>query len=483
MELLVEQIVAATGGALHGDAEAASLIIRGVTWDSREVTPGCLYVALPGERVDGHSFTAAAAQAGALCALVSHPVEAPLAQVVVEDTQRAFTDLAAYWRTRLRGRVVGLSGSTGKTTTKALVRDVLAAAGSVTATKANQNNELGVPRTLLNASQDTDFIVVEMGMRGLGQLESLCRFTRPDWGLITNVGESHMELLGSRENIARAKAELFCALPEGGIAFVNAQDDFASRLCAEADLEGRGVTRVFFNGAGEERSATDSLTAGCPKVWATGVSLDSQGQPSFTLHCQGFGPLSGAEDASVACALQLRGLHNVSNAASAVAVGLAAGLSLERCAQVVAASKPEHGRQEFTRTSCGALLMNDAYNANPDSMTAALATFAALDVPGLRVAVLGDMGELGDISEDAHRRVGTAAAHAGLDLLVCVGELSCYIMEAALKAGMDSRDVILADSVDDALIRVQSQLTAQDAVLVKASHFMGFQQIVEGLVG
>lgn len=481
--MTVAQIAEATGGSLVEGADPAALATA-MTWDSRGAQPGCLYVALPGERADGHDFTADAVRAGAVCALVEHPVDAPCAQVVVGDTVEALGLLAGAWRRRLKGTVLGLTGSTGKTSTKALVRDVLAAAGAVRATEANQNNEIGAPRTLLAADADTAFAVVEMGMRGLGQITQLCAFSRPDWGLVTNVGESHMELLGTQENIVRAKAELYRALPEGGIAFVNGADALSPQLCAEGGLAERPVTVVYFSGSGPiPADAPLPRVADGPAVWAEEVSLDGAGRPSFRLRARGFAALgNGRADGSAPCTLQVRGFHNVSNACAAAAVGLAAGLPLDRCIAALEASQPEGGRQEFLTCAGGAILMNDAYNASPDSMAAALATLAALDVSGRRVAVLGDMGELGPIADHAHRQVGAAAARAGVDRLLCLGEQAPLMAAGAVEAGMDEDAVAIVPSLAAAIDDLRASAGPHDAVLVKASHFMGFEKIVEGLV-
>ena len=263
-------------------------LATGLTWDSRDAKPGDVYVALPGERVDGHDFVGAALSGGAVCALVMQPLDeavrmlaAELGASVIEvpDTAHAVADIAREWRSHLHGRVIALTGSTGKTTTKNLVRDVLASTLSTVATAGNQNNELGVPKTLLAAEQGTQAVVVEMGMRGAGQLADLCDYVRPDWGLVVNVGESHIELLGSRENIARAKAELLCALPEGtGRAFVNADDDYADFVREHARLDARRVETVLFDGsaAAAERRARPRLRhpAGrlrrCPRACRAG---------------------------------------------------------------------------------------------------------------------------------------------------------------------------------------------------------------------
>ena len=497
MRLNAKQIAAYTGGTFAVEPLDPRALLTGITWDSRDVRPGDLYVALPGERADGHDFVAAALSAGALGALVMQPVaedvralarELGAAVIDVPDTAGAVTDLAREWRAHLQGRVVALTGSTGKTTTKNLVRDVLASAHSVVATVGNQNNELGVPKTLLSAEPETEAVVVEMGMRGAGQIAELCSFVRPDWGLVVNVGESHIELLGSRENIARAKAELLRELPEGaGLAFVNAADDFAGFVRAEARLDARCVPCVLFDGspdAAARRVAADAADMVRPAVWAEQVELDEQGRPRFVLHAVGFGGSDAAaphgEQAS--CSLNLRGLHNVGNACAAAAVGRAFGMPLAAVAEALAHAEPEAGRQEVLAARGGFTVVNDAYNANPDSMRASLTTFCALEVPGRRVAVLGDMGELGDFARACHAGIGELAGTLPLDRLVCVGELAAHIADAAEAAGMDAARIVRAATVSDVLGEMDTYLEPGDAVLVKASHFMGLERVVEGLV-
>lgn len=492
MRLNAKQIAAYTGGQFLVDPIDPSALMTGITWDSREVSPGWLYVALPGERVDGHDFVEAALRAGALGALVmQRPAQAAVllaremgaALIEVANTTSAITDLARAWRGHLRGRVIALTGSVGKTTTKNLLRDVCAAYGSVVATKANQNNELGVPRTLLAADPETETVVVEMGMRGRGQITQLTEFVRPEWGLVTNVGESHIELLGSRENIARAKAELFAALPAGtGHAFLNAADDFAVLCAKEAQLGPRAVRCTAFDGTAAARAdfavVEQEGAALASRVWAEDAVLDEEGRAHFTLCAEGFA--DGVE--RTPCALALQGAHNVANACAAAAVGRALGLSLPAIAQALAGSVPESGRQEVINARDGFTVVNDAYNASPDSMRASLATFAALAVNGRRIAVLGDMGELGDFAAACHRGVGQAAAAASLDKLVCVGELAALIAEGAQAAGMDPARIVRAQTVADVLEELDGRLEPGDAVLVKASHFMGLNRVVEGLV-
>ncbi|MEC4176408.1 UDP-N-acetylmuramoyl-tripeptide--D-alanyl-D-alanine ligase [Adlercreutzia sp. R7] len=499
MRLNAKQIAAYTGGQFLIDPIDPSALMGGITWDSREVRPGWLYVALPGERVDGHDFVEAALRAGALGALVMQSPgqaacllarEMGAAIIEVANTASAITDLARAWRGHLRGRIIGLTGSVGKTTTKNLVRDVCAAYGSVVATRANQNNELGVPRTLLAADPETAVVVVEMGMRGAGQIAELCDFVRPDWGLVTNVGESHIELLGSRENIARAKAELFAALPAGtGRAFLNLDDAFVDLLMDAGDLRERPLALTGF--AGHPDEATCELLGRdgtvCEEVvWAEDVTLDAEGRPRFTLCARDhadhdelalFAPVERC-----ACTLALTGRHNVDNACAAAAVGFALGLDLETIAAALGASVPEPGRQEVIAARGGFTIVNDAYNASPDSMRASLSTFAATEVAGRRIAVLGDMGELGNFAEPCHRGVGAHAARLPLDRLICVGALAEFIAQGAAEAGMPAQRISRAATVADVLEELDTLLEPGDAVLVKASHFMGLTRVVEGLV-
>lgn len=484
MLLNAKQIAQITGATIVVEPLSSKELANGLVWDSREVTPDVLYVALPGQRVDGHDFVDNALRAGASLALI---MKTPSAQTCalarelgagileVPDTTDAITQLASAWRTKLTGHVIALTGSSGKTTTKNLVRDVLSAQFSVVATKANQNNELGVPKTILSADAHTDYVVVEMGMRGSGQIHALCSFVQPDMGLIVNVGESHIELLGGRGNIARAKGELFCDLPSyKGVAFVNAACDYADFLCQNAQLAARGVRVVRF---GLPCAPADDK----PAVWAQDVALDEEGCAYFTLCAQGFSQLNYGPS-SISVRLHLRGLHNVSNATAAAAVGLQCGMKLETVARALANSQPEAGRQEVLRARGGYTIVNDAYNANPESMRASLLTFSAMEGFNRHIAVLGDMGELGSYAEACHKGIGALIPSLSIDYLICIGELSAHIAQAARDAGMSEDKIMQARSVSEVLCALDSMLEPRDAVLVKASHFMGLSRVVEGLI-
>lgn len=522
MRLNHKQITLCTGGTYLIEPIDPAEILTGVAWDSREVKNGDLYVALPGERTDGHKFVWDAIHAGARGVLVTDAPdkaacvlarELGAAIIEVPNTFHAIEDLARQWRQHISAKVVAVTGSVGKTTTKNLVRDVCSARFRTVATEGNQNNELGVPATILAASPDTQVVVVEMGMRGLGQIRSLCEIARPDWGIVTNVGESHMELLGSKENIARAKSELFQMLPEGtGLAIVNAADEFTDKLLNDTKVYTREIKVALFGeadpcdtvqgvcektvGTSRDSSSSDCANANYePKadmrVWFQDAALDAEGRPEFTLCAKGF-----VDDKPTAptlfdlepdvqkahCHLNICGLHNTANACAAAVVGLALGIPIDLVARSLSDSLSETGRLQTVRARDGFTIINDTYNANPDSMRAALGMLAAMEIAGRRIAVLGDMGELGDIEVSCHEGIGRKAAEVGIDQLVCVGDLSRHMADAAISSGMDRSCVVKAGTIGEALEALEGYLDEDDVVLVKASHFMHLDRIVEGLV-
>lgn len=476
MRLNAKQIGEYVGGLLLVEPIDSTRLSCGVTWDSREVQKDDLYIALEGETHDGYEFIDNALRSGALVVLTTRaPSEATclLARemgasiIEVSNTYTAITDLARAWRGFLRGRIIGVTGSTGKTTTKDLIKQVLSASFSVVATRDNQNNELGVPRTILSANPETDFIVVEMGMRGSGQITELCDFVRPDIGVITNIGESHIELLGSCEAIAQAKAELLmCLPPSTGIAVLNANDSFYPAIIDIAQLPENNIETIAY--------ASEPSAERKEHVFATELELDGEGKPHFTINYKGERAL---------CSLHLRGRHNVSNALAAAAVGICMNMSIEEVSRALALAEPVPGRQRMSKTRDGVLVLDDAYNASPDSMRAALLTLDALDISGRRVAVLGDMGELGDYSKACHVGMGHYAASRNLDYLLCVGGLSRDIATAAEEAGMASDAIVQVDSTAEALAELEAYVEPGDAVLVKASHAMRLDRVVKGLMG
>lgn len=469
MRLTVQEVMDAIGGVLHSDEESTRRLVTGISWDSRSVQPGDLFMALPGERVDGNDYVAAAIGAGAAMVVCTREPGAnalaiagefacPLA--VVQDGVEALANLAAYWRSTLRCVVVGVTGSTGKTSTKDLLLAVLGQRYRTHATKGNYNNELGIPYTVLTAPEDTEVLVVEMGMRGFGQIAAGCRIARPDVAVVTNVGVCHMELLGSRANIARAKGEMVAALEPTGMAVVNADDDMTQELLESAGAFERDL-RVMRFGCGEDAD-----------VRAEQAELGADGCARFMLHL--------GEEEPFEVQLGMPGAHNVMNALAAAAVGSYLGESPQQIAAGLAQAGASKMRMELAHTENGLTVINDAYNANPDSMRAALSTLAAMDCPGRRVAVLGDMGELGEDEAQLHRQVGRAAAGSPLSLLLCAGPLAAQIAAGAREAGAAFAVEEVA-GVDEAVAFLKGWLQPGDTVLVKASRFMGFERIAEGI--
>lgn len=467
MRLTIQEVVDATEGVLHADENCMRKVVTGITWDSRKVGEGDIFLAMPGERVDGNDYITAAIGAGASMVVCTAEPSANLLAVagefacpvvVVEDGIEAITKLATYWRSQLHCVVVGVTGSTGKTSTKDLLASVLSTRYNTVATQGNNNNELGIPYTVLRADPETEILIVEMGMRGLGQIEHGCAIAQPAIGVVTNVGVCHMELLGSREAIAHAKGEMLAALPATGLGVVNADDDMTQFMLGEAEVTEKGL-RIARFGRGEGADTQVS-----------NVVLDAQGCASFDLAFGGGVPFH--------VELGVAGEHNVTNALAAAVVGNYLGLSFEQIARGLKAAGASGMRMEVTHTASGVTVINDAYNANPDSMRAALATLATMECTGRRIAVLGDMGELGENEVALHEQVGRDVAASNVDVLVVAGPLAAHIASAAREAGAACAIECVADTTAAAAY-LKEALHEGDTVLLKASRFMGFENIVK----
>lgn len=469
MLMTLAEVIDATGGILLNPCMDLSNKVHGVTWDSRSVEKGSLFLALPGEKVDGHDYIASAVRSSAAACLVTREVtradmaiasELECALIHVPDGMRAIRDIAAAWRDMIPATVVGITGSVGKTTTKDLVCSICSQAFRTVATFGNHNNELGVPATVLSAEKDTEVLVVEMGMRGLGQIADLCSYVKPGVGVITNIGVTHLELLGSQENIARAKGEIVSGLEPGGFALLPGDDAFTPFILDNCPVpEGVGVIRFGRGGDCDVR--------------VTDIEVAENGACRFQLH------LPGADPQTVV--LSIPGEAAVDDSAAAAAVGYALGITPGDIVEGLLAARTSPMRFETSRSENGALLINDAYNANPDSMRAALTTLSGMKVPGRRIAVLGDMGELGIDEERFHREVGIFAARSNLDKLVCVGRLARHIAEAARSGGMPEDSVLAFDGVGDAVEYLREVVEPTDTVLFKASRSMGLERVVKGL--
>lgn len=464
----VRQVAEWAGGALATD-DPDALVGPDVVIDSRRVTPGAVYVALPGERVDGHDFVAAATAAGAGAVLVTHPVDVAVPHVVVADTVAGLSRLAHGIVTSAQRHsglvVIGVTGSSGKTTTKDLLAQVLAAAGPTVAPAGSFNNEIGAPLTAAQVDRRTRFLVSEMGARGVGHVAWLCSITPPTVGAVLNVGHAHLGEFGSIDTIAQAKGELVEALPEDGWAVLNADD---ARV---AGMATRTRARVaFFSATGEPDAASAAL-----RVWATDVVPDQLQRHAFILH------VAGAATGTAPVTLRLMGAHQVANALAAAAVALAAGLSLAQVADALsAAGTLSRWRMELQERPDGVVVLNDAYNANPDSMAAALSALAGLRRPGGRlIAVLGDMLELGPGSAEAHRRIGTLAAQHGIDELCAVGSFADELVAGFVPSGRAARYFAGKDEVAEHL---RGTVGAPDVVLVKASRGLGLETVADALL-
>lgn len=421
----LEAIARAIGGTLHG----ADVDFAGVTQDTRTLVRGDLYVALSGERFDGHEFVRRAAHLGAAAALVERPIDCSLPQVEVDNSLQGLQAMAAAHRQQLGVPVIAVTGSNGKTTVKQMLAGIFAQAGPVLATQGNLNNHIGVPLTLMRLGGDHRHAVVEMGANHRGEIAALCDIAKPDIGIVTQASGAHLEGFGSLQGIVEAKGELFSGLADDGIAIINADDAAAEQWLAMAGE--RRVLRFGLSSAAAD-VAIDDLTA----------------HPSHS-EVQARTPLG-----PLRFELRMPGQHNVANALAAAAAGIAAGLQLEDIAAGLEAVQPPAGRLSFRTADSGARLLDDTYNANPTSLRAALAVLA--QQPGEHWLVLGDMLELGADSDAEHAQAGREAAASGVTRLFTLGPGAAHAATAfgdgasrfddhaalidALRGALDQRD-------------------------------------------
>lgn len=427
----------------------SSVITSGAATDSRRVVGSELFFALPGELFDGHDFVSDALSRHASACVVQRPIDGP--SIVVEDPAAALTRLAGHVRDVVDPIVVGITGSTGKTSTKDLAYAVVSSRFPVVASERSFNNEVGVPLTLLSAKNETEVVICEMGSRGKGQIASLCEIARPQVGIVTNVGVTHYEQFGSKQAVAEAKGELIASLPEGGTAICNFDDPavMGMRSLTEASC-------LTFGNDGADVSTSR-------------LRLDARGRPTFRLSAFG---------QSAVVSLEMSGRHQAANAAAAAALGISLGLTVEECASALSSAKGSAWRMEVSQEEdrSGALIVNDAYNANPASVRAALQTCAEiLPKNGRLIVVLGYMAELGEISDHEHRQVGAAAAGVCTRLIV-VGRRASAIAAGAREAGLE--DVVQVERPEDVADSV-GLLRQEDILLVKGSRVAGLEKVPE----
>lgn len=454
-------IATACNGVLVGASVQAH--VASISTDTRTLKPGDLFVAIRGENFNGHDFADAAMAAGAVAVVSDHDIIG-VPCIVVPNTLIAYADIARAHLQALRQqgkpRVVGITGSSGKTSTKDLITDVLSGEGDLVSPPGSFNNEIGLPATVLRATGATTHLVLEMGMRGLGHIAHLCEIAAPDIAVLINIGTAHIGEVGSQEAIAQAKSEILSGMTVDGVAVLNADDRLVMSL-THLVRSGRIIT------FGED-PASD--------VRITDVALDEQARASFNLAYQG---------RVIAVSLQLYGEHQIHNAAAAAAVGIACDVPLEHIGQALNSATPRSKwRMEVTHTADGITVINDAYNANPESVRAALKSLVAMTHggQGRTWAVLGEMRELGDITIAEHDAIGRLAVRLDISRLIAVGEGARPIHMGAAHEGSWGNESMWVPDVDAALQILRQELTAGDVVLVKASRSIGLERVATTLL-
>ncbi|MFC6011963.1 UDP-N-acetylmuramoyl-tripeptide--D-alanyl-D-alanine ligase [Nocardia lasii] len=486
IEMTLREIANVVGGELHDVVDPQALVTGSVEFDSRRIGSGDLFLALPGANSDGHDYAAKAVAAGAVAVLAARPVGVPAIVVRPEHGSvpatsvalshdgdgsgaavlAALAELARVSTQRLAERtgltVVGVTGSSGKTSTKDLLAAVLAPLGAVVAPPGSFNNELGHPWTALRADADTRFLALELSARGRGHIAELARIAPPRIGVVLNVGTAHLGEFGSREAIAQTKGELVEALPPEGLAVLNADDPNVAAMASRTKAR---VVTVGLSGDADIR--------------ATDVGTDEQARAHFTLH-------AGGE--SIPIQLAVHGEHQVGNALAAAAVALECGADLATVAEALSgATAASVRRMDVTTTAAGVTVINDSYNANPDSVRAALKALVTLAKPAERRswAVLGEMGELGDTSVIEHDAIGRLAVRLDVDRLIVVGtgRPSHGMHQGAVMEGSWGEESILVPDIDAAIALLDDEIAPGDVVLVKASKAVGLWAVAEHLTG
>lgn len=459
----LKEIAHCLGTRVQGKGE--EIMVSALSIDSRTITKGQLFLALSGENFDGHHFVPAAQAAGAAGAVVERilpawPSDFPL--LVVPDGLQALQKLAQNNRLQANIPMVGVTGSSGKTTTKDFIHAVLSSRGEVLKTKGNFNNEIGLPLTLLSLKPRHWAGVVEMGMRGMGEIEALCQIARPTAGVITNIGEAHLERLGTVANIAQAKGELLDHIPRDGFVFLHGESPYMQEQAK------RCAGKVYYFG---QENQWD--------LYPRDMTPENGGYRFLAVTPWG----------EMELFVPLPGKHNVTNALAAVGVGLAFGLTPVQIAEGLSSCLLSSMRLEVLEKG-GIRIINDAYNANPHSMKAALQVLEDMaGNTGRLVAVLADMLEVGPRAEDAHRELGALAAEKGVSVLITVGPLAQWIAQGALEQGMPQKQVKHCATTQEAAEMLESQLQSGDVVLVKGSRAMHMEDVVqkisapEGLLG
>lgn len=452
--MTLQAMAEACHGVYIGKPEDAKKEVTSITTDSRKAEPGGMFAAIKGERVDGHDFIPDVFKKGVLCVISEkQPVTEHGNYIIVEDTVRALGAIAGYYREQLGIPVVGITGSVGKTSTKEMVASVLSQKYRTLKTAGNFNNNLGLPLTIFRLTDEDEIAVLEMGISHFGEMHELAEIAKPDTCVITNIGQCHLEFLGDRDGVLCAKSEIFDFLPKDGTVILNGEDDKLSAI-----QEVKGIRPVFFGFEKED------------DVWADHVQTRGMAGISCRIH---------TPQGSFEVTVPIPGLHMVLNALAGTAVGLQYGLTLTQIRIGIESLQPVVGRFHIVQTD-DYTIIDDCYNANPASMKSSLSVLA--DAIGRKVAILGDMGELGAKEQELHREVGSYAASLDIDRFLTAGSLAKNIADGIL-AEHPRADVICYENLQELLHDLNRQLQKGDTILVKASHFMHFEKLVENLTG
>ena len=452
MRWTARQLADIVRGELHADPELA---VTGITTDGRSANAGDAFVAIVGEQFDGADFAAQATDHGAVLTIAQRLVDVPC--IVVHDAQLALGRIArAHLDTLPETRVVAITGSSGKTSTKDLVAQVLAHAAPTVAPQGSFNNEIGLPRTVLTATAETRFLVLEMGMRGLGHIAHLCEIAPPDVATVLNIGTAHIGVVGSRDGIAQAKSEILRALKPDGVAVINRDDQYADYLRQQTVAR-----RIEFGIGSADVSAED-------------LELDDLARARFALRI-------GTNTARVA--LRMIGEHHVHNALAAAAIAHACGMDVAAIADALNAATPQsRWRMEYHELPNGVIVINDAYNANPESMRSALRALAAMGRHRRTWAVLGEMRELGDTAVDEHDAIGRLAVRLDISHLVAIGDMGKLMQMGAAHEGSWGDEAAYVPTAEDAIAYVSARWEPGDVVLVKASRSIGLERVAQALI-
>lgn len=452
--LTLRNIAAVCNGVYHGKEEYLDQCVESITTDSRKAESGCLFVPIVGARVDGHDYIGQVIEKGALCTLSERELKgAEYPYIQVKSSLQAVKDIAEFYLQQLQIPVVGITGSVGKTSTKEMIAAVLSQKYQVLKTQGNFNNELGLPLTIFRLRDDDEIAVLEMGISDFGEMHRLAKIARPQTCVITNIGYCHLENLKDLDGVKKAKTEMFDHMSEGGSVILNGDDGKLSQIA-----EVNGKKPIFFG--------IDNTTG----VYGENVQNCGLKGISCRIH---------VDNETIDVMIPIPGIHMVYNALAGAAVGRVFGLTAEEIKRGIESLEPVSGRFHIIETE-NYTIIDDCYNANPVSMKASLGVLQ--DAVGRKVAILGDMGELGSEEEELHREVGTFAANCDIQMLICVGTLCGQMAQAARKANTKLKVVHMKDR-EELMEKLPGLIEKGDTLLVKASHFMQFEKVVAQLEG